>query len=115
ADEIQEVVDAVGRFEKQRRKWSFPSDGVVIKLNQVTLRERLGESSTAPNWAVAYKYPPDKGVSRVTAIVPQIGRTGVLTPVAEFEPVELSGSTVRRASLHNYANVKRLDLRVGDW
>ncbi len=114
-NEMQGVMDAVRRFEKQRRKWSFPTDGVVIKLNQVTLRDALGEGSTAPNWAVAYKYPPDKGVSSITAIVPQIGRTGVLTPVAEFEPVELSGSTVRRASLHNYANVRRLDLRVGDW
>lgn len=115
ASDVDEAWAAVQAFRQDRSDWPFPADGVVLKLNRVDQREKLGESTTAPNWAVAYKYPPDSAVTRITDIVLQVGRTGVLTPVAEFEPVTLGGATIRRASLHNRDQVERLDLRVGDW
>ena len=106
---------AVQALREHRRDWPFPVDGVVLKLNNVEQREALGEGATAPNWAVAYKYPPDTTVTRITGIGLQVGRTGVVTPVAEFEPVTLGGATITRASLHNRDHIERLDFRVGDW
>jgi len=110
-----EISAAVGSFHEQRSTWPFPADGAVLKLNDVTLRETLGEGATAPNWAVAYKYPPDKAVTQIQDITLQVGRTGRITPVAELEPVVIGGTTLARASLHNFAHLRRLDVRVGDW
>lgn len=115
ADDPEEAWAVVQAFKQRRHDWPFPSDGVVLKLNRVSQREVLGEGTVAPNWAVAYKYPPDSAVSQITDIVLQVGRTGVITPVAEFEPVTLGGATIARASLHNFANVQRLDIRPEDW
>lgn len=106
---------AIQAFEERRAALAFPVDGLVLKLDAVALRDRLGESEQAPRWAVAYKYEPERAVARVRAITLQVGRTGVLTPVAELEPVILGGVRVTRATLHNRAAIARRDIRVGDF
>lgn len=112
---FDEIWTGVRDFQRARHHWIFPTDGVVLKVNDVHLRETLGTGPAAPNWAMAYKFPPETVSTRVRAIVVQVGRSGVLTPVAELEPVKLGGSVITRASLHNRAYVQRMDLRVGDW
>jgi DNA ligase (NAD+) len=109
-----EVCAAVEAFRRQREKLSYPVDGAVVKLDAVPLRRELGESERAPRWALACKYAPESAEARVEAITVQVGRTGLLTPVAELAPVLLAGSTVTRATLHNRATIARLDIRVGD-
>jgi DNA ligase (NAD+) len=106
---------AIQAFGRRRADLGFPVDGVVLKLDNVALRERLGESDQAPRWAVACKYEPERVVAHIRTITLQVGRTGVLTPVAEFEPVELGGVRVSRATLHNRAVIARRDIRVGDF
>ena len=101
-------------WREQRRELDFETDGVVVKVDDLALRERLGSTAKAPRWAVAYKYEPEQAETRVRGIAVQVGRTGVLTPVAELEPVFVAGSTVRRATLHNYEDLARKDVRVGD-
>jgi len=93
---------------------SINTDGVVIKLDSMQARERLGSTSKAPRWAIAFKYPPEEKRTRILDIEISVGRTGALTPTAIMEPVTLSGTTVRRASLHNQDEVNRKDVRVGD-
>jgi len=93
---------------------SINTDGVVIKLDSMPARERLGSTSKAPRWAIAFKYPPEEKRTRIINIEISVGRTGALTPTAIMEPVTLSGTTVRRASLHNQDEVDRKDVRVGD-
>jgi DNA ligase (NAD+) len=110
-DGIWRAVQALGR---ERSSLAYPIDGAVAKVDAVALRARLGESDTAPRWAVAYKFTAERATTRLRAITIQVGRTGRLTPVAEFQPVALAGSTISRATLHNPAAIKRLDLRVGD-
>lgn len=92
----------------------YPTDGVVIKVDDVVLQQRLGNGPTAPRWALARKFAPPRAATTLRTITWQMGRTGVLTPVAEFDPVELAGSRIRRATLHNPAEIARRDLRVGD-
>ncbi|HEX2862502.1 MAG TPA: NAD-dependent DNA ligase LigA, partial [Lacunisphaera sp.] len=105
------AVQAIGR---ERAKLGFPIDGAVVKLDDPALRERVGEDERAPRWAIACKYAPDRVVTRLRAIRIEVGRTGTLTPVAEFDPVQIGGSTIARATLHNRAEIRRRDLRVGD-
>jgi DNA ligase (NAD+) len=90
-------------------------DGFVIKVNQLALRETLGTTSKSPRWVVAYKFEKYEGVSRIESIEVQVGKTGTLTPVAHLKPVEIAGTTVSRASLHNSDEIHRLGVRVGDW
>lgn len=97
-----------------RARLPFDIDGVVVKVDRLDEQAALGATSKFPRWAVAYKYPPEGVTSRVVGITVQVGRTGVLTPVAELEPVRLAGTTVSRATLHNADEVARLDVRVGD-
>ena len=104
----------LAEWKERRHSLPFETDGVVLKVDSRADQQRLGATAKAPRWAVAYKFPPEEATTRVTAIVVQVGRTGVLTPVAEFEPVLLAGSTVRRATLHNYEDLSRKDVRVGD-
>lgn len=92
----------------------FETDGVVLKVNMLADQKRLGATAKSPRWALAYKFPPEEATTVVTDIVVQVGRTGVLTPVAEFEPVLLGGTTVKRATLHNMEDLSRKDVRVGD-
>lgn len=99
---------------KLRGTLDYDIDGVVIKLNRFDLQQRLGYTSKAPRWAIAFKFPPEEKNTVLRNIVVQVGRTGVLTPVAEFDPVEVAGSTVARATLHNIDEVHRKDVREGD-
>ena len=110
--EVWAAVEALGR---ERKRLGFPTDGAVVKADSRAAQEALGASDEAPRWAVAYKYPPDRVTTRVRAITPQVGRTGVITPVAELEPVKVGGTTVARATLHNADEIARRDVRVGDY
>lgn len=106
---------AVQAFGRVRAQLGFPIDGAVVKLDDVALRSRLGQGEHAPHWAIACKYEPERTVTRVRAITIQVGRTGLLTPVAELEPVTLGRTTVARATLHNREVLARRDVRVGDY
>lgn len=110
--------EEVHRFceEALQRRDSLPYeiDGVVVKVNSFQLQRQLGYTSRAPRWAMAYKFPPEEKTTKLQAITVQVGRTGVLTPVAELEPVSVAGSTVSRATLHNEDEVHRKDVRIGD-
>lgn len=109
-----ELLTAIDELDKLRDDLSYETDGAVIKLNSIPLREKIGVTSKAPRWGMAYKYAPDQAETKLNAISIQVGRTGKLTPVAELEPVVLAGTTVKRATLHNEDQIKRLDTRVGD-
>ena len=105
----------IGQVQEERDRLPVEIDGVVVKVNETALQLQMGATSKIPRWAIAYKYPARQATTRVRDIVVQVGRTGALTPVAEFEPVFLDGSQVSRATLHNADEVRRLDVRVGDW
>ncbi len=102
------------RWEGARKELPYATDGVVVKLDNLQLQEIAGFTDTHPRWAVALKYPAEEAPSRLLRIICQVGRTGALTPVAEFEPVHLAGTIVSRASLHNANRVAELDLHTGD-
>ncbi len=112
--ETAEIIAFHGELHDRRDDLAYELDGVVIKVDALELRERLGATSHHPRWAFAYKFPPRKEVTRVMKIVPSVGRTGVVTPVALLRPVNLGGVTVSRASLHNREEVARKDVREGD-
>lgn len=100
---------------EQRDNLDVDIDGVVIKVDSAEQRDRLGELSRSPRWATAYKFKPRQGITRINDIVASVGRLGTITPVAELEPVQISGVTITNASLHNMDEIKRKDVRVGDW
>jgi len=110
--------DAVVQYHRdmaaQRAELPYEVDGVVAKVNSFALQRQLGEVSRSPRWAIAYKFKAQQGRTRVTNIVPSVGRTGAITPVAELEPVEVAGVTISSASLHNMDEVERKDVRIGD-
>jgi DNA ligase (NAD+) len=112
-------VDELLRFceiwEEKRHAIDFPVDGIVIKVDNISHQERLGSTGKSPRWVIAFKYPPETVITKLIAIDGQIGRTGVITPVARLEPVFLAGTTISNATLHNYNEVARLDIRVGDY
>jgi DNA ligase (NAD+) len=108
------LVDQIVAARETRKTWSFPTDGVVVKALDHKIRVALGTGTTGPNWAAAFKYPPTQAKTRLLDIDVQIGRTGVLTPVARLEPVQLDGTVVSNATLHNFDEVARKDIRVGD-
>ena len=112
---LEDVWAFITEWEKKREKLGFDIDGMVVKLDSWTLREKAGFTAKAPRWAIAYKYQPEQAITRLRGITYQVGRTGYITPVAELEPVRLSGTTVKRASLYNYDEIRRLDLHWGDW
>ena len=93
----------------------YDTDGVVVKVDDLDRRLRLGAASKVPRWAVAFKYPPQEEATRIRRIWASVGRTGILTPVVEFDPVQLSGATVSNATLHNEDEMRRKDVRQGDW
>ena len=105
----------IEEMEKVRDSLDYEIDGVVVKVNSTTLQDEFGSTSKAPRWAIAYKYPARQATTRLLDIGIQVGRTGALTPVAQLEPVLLAGTTVARASLHNEDEIKRLDLKLGDY
>lgn len=114
ADSLQETRAAVQQVNFLRRELGYGTDGAVIKLDDFALRESLGSTARAPRWAAAFKYLPEQKETVLRGISIQVGRTGVLTPVAELEPVQLSGTTVSRATLHNQDEIERKDIRIGD-
>jgi DNA ligase (NAD+) len=109
-----ELLGAVEELDTQRRNFAYATDGAVVKLNAWRLRNALGATSKAPRWAIAYKYSAEKAVTTLEGVAFQVGRTGAITPVAELKPVLLAGSTVARATLHNFEEIKRKDIRLGD-
>ena len=114
ARSADEVIAAIGELDAVRRQFGYETDGAVVKLNNLSQRQRVGVTSKAPRWAMAYKYAAEQAETRLRAITVQVGRTGALTPVAELEPVFLAGSTVARATLHNEDELRRKDIRIGD-
>ncbi|MBP7733356.1 MAG: NAD-dependent DNA ligase LigA [Caldisericia bacterium] len=114
AQNIEQCWGQIEELHEHREKLPFGADGVVIKVDQYDYHDVLGATSHEPRWAIAYKFPPEERETVVTDIVPSVGRTGAITPIAVFEPVLLEGSTVGRASLHNEDEVNRLDIRVLD-
>ena len=113
-DSAEAVIAAIDQLDKVRHGFGYETDGAVVKLNNFAQRERVGTTSKAPRWAMAYKYAAEQAETRLRAITIQVGRTGALTPVAELEPVFVGGSTVARATLHNEDELRRKDIRVGD-
>ncbi len=111
---LDEMVYFARRIEKERSKLPFEIDGIVVKVNELKYHDLLGSTGKAPRFAVAFKFAPEQVFTKVNEITVQVGRTGVLTPVAELEPVFLAGSTISRATLHNQEEVTRKDIRVGD-
>ncbi len=111
---VEEVRRSVQQIDTLRRSLGYGTDGAVIKLADFSLREALGNTARAPRWAAAFKYLPEQKETILKGITIQVGRTGVLTPVAELEPVQLSGTTVSRATLHNQDEITRKDIRIGD-
>jgi DNA ligase (NAD+) len=109
-----DLLKAVEEMDTARKKFAYATDGAVVKLNEWRLRNALGATSKAPRWAIAYKYSAQKAVTTLEGVTFQVGRTGVITPVAELKPVLLAGSTVARATLHNFEEIKRKDIRIGD-
>ncbi len=105
----------VAEMESIRDGLDYEIDGVVVKVNSTALQDEFGATTKAPRWAIAYKYPARQATTRLLGIGIQVGRTGALTPVAHLEPTLLAGTTVARASLHNEDEIKRLDLKIGDW
>ncbi|MCG8459255.1 MAG: NAD-dependent DNA ligase LigA [Holophagales bacterium] len=104
----------IGRWREARHELAYETDGIVVKLDSLALHEALGRTGKAPRWAIAYKFEAERSETVVRDISVQVGRTGALTPVAELEPVLLAGTTVKRATLHNYEDLARKDVRVGD-
>ena len=113
--DIDGVIEFIERWQEPRHDLPYETDGVVIKVDSLEFQQRLGSvSARAPRWAIAYKYPPEQVETVVEDIVPYVGRTGTLTPVAHLQPVKVAGSTVARATLHNLDEVRRKDVRIGD-
>jgi DNA ligase (NAD+) len=112
--DLDAVLDALDKLEGMRHDFAFDIDGGVVKVNERDLHPILGATAKSPRWAIAYKYEPERAQTTVKAINVQVGRTGVLTPVARLEPVSVAGSTVSRATLHNAEDIRRKDIRVGD-
>jgi len=111
---INEVINFCNKWKNKRFDLGYATDGVVIKLNDISKQNELGFTSRAPRWAVAYKFPPEEVYTTLVDIEINVGRTGAVTPVAILSPVKLAGTTVSRASLHNAEEIQRLDARIGD-
>lgn len=112
---IDEVIAFTEEILALRDSLDYDIDGVVVKVNSTALQEEFGATTKAPRWAIAYKYPAMQATTKLNGITVQVGRTGALTPVAELEPVLLAGTTVSRASLHNEDEIKRLNIKIGDY
>ncbi|OHE83325.1 MAG: DNA ligase (NAD(+)) LigA, partial [Verrucomicrobia bacterium RIFCSPLOWO2_12_FULL_64_8] len=112
---IEETWRAVQGLDKLRHSFAYGTDGAVVKLDSLAQQREAGSTSKAPRWAIAYKFAAERAETRLNAVTVQVGRTGVLTPVAELEPVFLAGTTVARATLHNRDEIARKDIRVGDY
>ncbi|HAM49608.1 MAG TPA: DNA ligase (NAD(+)) LigA [Nitrospiraceae bacterium] len=111
---IEKIINLIREFEEARQSFPFETDGAVIKVNDFGLQQRLGVKTREPRWAIAYKFQAHQGMTRIKEIRGSVGRTGVITPFAVFEPVRIGGVTVSRSTLHNWDEIERKDIRVGD-
>lgn len=111
---LEEIMEFAEKVHQQRPHLPFDIDGIVVKVDDLSLQKELGATGKSPRWAVAYKFAAEQAVTRILDITVQVGRTGILTPVAELEPVFVAGSTIARATLHNEEEVQRKDVRMGD-
>ena len=111
---VQEVYDFVSHWESNRYSLPFEIDGIVIKVNDIDQQNELGFTSKFPRWAIAYKFKPEQSSTVLNSITYQVGRTGSITPVANFDPIDLAGTIVKRASLHNSDFIKKMDIRLND-
>ena len=120
-EETQVVTDPaaweplIENLQNRRAEFDYETDGIVVKVNDPAYYDEIGYTTKFPKWATAYKFPAEQGTTRILDITIQVGRTGVLTPVAHFEPVALAGTTVTRATLHNFDEIEKKDIRIGDW
>ncbi|MFY9525509.1 MAG: NAD-dependent DNA ligase LigA [Limnochordia bacterium] len=112
---MEEVLEFVTYWQEKRNTLPYGIDGVVVKVNELSIQRELGATARSPRWAIAYKFPPEQVITKVLNITVQVGRTGTLTPLAELEPVFVDGSQVSRATLHNEDIVKERDIRIGDY
>ncbi|HDO19865.1 MAG TPA: NAD-dependent DNA ligase LigA [Thermoplasmatales archaeon] len=112
---VDGVIEYYNRMKEKRETLSYEMDGVVVKVNDFEDHERLGTKTRSPRWAIAYKFPPREKITQIMDIIVQVGRTGTLTPVALLKPVDVSGVTVSRATLHNEDYIKEKDIMIGDW
>ncbi|MBI3325023.1 MAG: NAD-dependent DNA ligase LigA [Candidatus Omnitrophica bacterium] len=112
---FKEVFEECRRLEARRERLAYEVDGVVVKVNDLALQKRLGATWKSPRWAIAYKFPAHQATTQVLDVEPSVGRTGTLTPVAKLKPVACGGVTISNASLHNYDEIQRLGVRLGDW
>jgi len=115
AENIEEVLKFIEYWDTGRKTLPFETDGVVIKVNSYEFQKQLGYTAKIPRWAIAYKFKAEQARTRLNSISFQVGRTGAVTPVANLEPVSLSGTVVKRATLHNSDQIQSLDVRIGDW
>lgn len=115
AKSINQVFDYITKWGNKRLELPLETDGVVLKVDNLLQQRKLGFTAKSPRWAISYKYKPESQSTKLKSVTYQVGRTGAITPVAELEPIQLSGTTVKRASLHNANEIERLDLRVGDY
>ena len=111
---IDEVFDFIERMDAERKNLPYATDGIVLKVNSLRQQKNLGYTAKSPRWAIAYKFQAEKALTRLNEVTYQVGRTGVVTPVANLDPVQLSGTVVKRASLHNADIIAKLDLYIGD-
>lgn len=111
---IEEVIEYCQEWEERRARLPYEVDGMVVKVNELAARSMLGETAKSPRWAVAFKYAPKQATTIIRDIILSVGRTGVVTPVAIMDPVQLSGSTITRSTLHNMEEIARKDIRIGD-
>jgi DNA ligase (NAD+) len=111
---VSEILSFAKQVEEKRGSFLFEIDGIVVKFDELAKRDEIGFTGKSPRWAVAYKFAPEQAITKIENITVQVGRTGVLTPVAELKPVKLAGSTISRATLHNQDEIDRKDIRIGD-
>jgi DNA ligase (NAD+) len=111
---IDKAVDSIRKIEERRPKFPFETDGAVIKVNDIQLQKELGFKTREPRWAIAYKFPAHQGTTLIEDIIASVGRTGAITPVAMLKPVRIGGVTVSRSTLHNWDEIERKDIRIGD-
>ncbi|MCS7175679.1 NAD-dependent DNA ligase LigA [Pseudothermotoga sp.] len=112
---VEEVIAYWREWTQKKDELPYWVDGVVVKVNDFEQQRVLGATAKAPRWAIAFKFPAERARTRILSVTVQVGRTGTLTPVAELEPVQLSGTMVKRASLHNFDYIEEKDIRIGDW
>jgi DNA ligase (NAD+) len=112
--DIEHVITSIQKIAEERNRFPFETDGAVIKVNDISLQRKLGVKTREPRWAIAYKFPAHRGITKIVAVEPSVGRLGTITPVAALETVRIGGVNISSSSLHNWDEINRLDVRIGD-